>query len=146
MAVEAAAYHQPAYERSPAEYGPAIGKLLDQGLGTSAVDYARALSHRRDFRHQILHSFEGCDVLMTPAAPGPAPGPETTGDPSFNSPWSYCGLPTVSIPIGLTSAGLPVALQLIGRPWSEVALLATALWVERLLALELVPAEPDPAG
>ena len=54
------------------------------------------------------------DAWITPATVGTAPDPSTTGDPAFNSPWSYTGLPTVSFPIGLAPDGLPVAIQLIG--------------------------------
>jgi aspartyl-tRNA(Asn)/glutamyl-tRNA(Gln) amidotransferase subunit A len=82
----------------------------------------------------MLSCFEGVDVLLTPATRGPAPDPSTTGDPAFNSPWSYTGLPTVSMPAGRTPDGLPLAIQLVGRPWAEADLLAAAAWCEDALA------------
>ncbi|MGQ0637053.1 MAG: hypothetical protein ACT4QC_20785, partial [Planctomycetaceae bacterium] len=66
-----------------------------------------------------------------PAARGAAPGTETTGDPAFNSPWSFLGLPSVSFAIGLEGAGLPLAVQLIGRAGDEPRLLEWAEWCER---------------
>jgi len=48
-------------------------------------------------------------------------------------------VPTVSIPIALTKAGLPVALQLVGKSWSEGQLLAVAQWCESRLGFEAMP-------
>ena len=59
--------------------------------------------------------FAEVDVLLTPAAIGPAPDRETTGDPVFNAPWSYLGWPTVSFPIGTSREG-PAAGDSTGRP------------------------------
>ena len=69
-------------------------------------------------------------TVITPAAPGPAPDPSTTGSPAFNSPWSLLGLPTVSFPIGLSADGLPLAVQLVGGRGLDLELLQTAEWCE----------------
>ena len=76
------------------------------------------------------------DVLLTPATTGLAPDAATTGDPAFNSPWSYTGLPTVSLPCAWTADGLPLALQLVGKRWSEDRLLSYAAWCERAIGFE----------
>jgi aspartyl-tRNA(Asn)/glutamyl-tRNA(Gln) amidotransferase subunit A len=69
-----------------------------------------------------------------PATIGPAPGTGTTGDPAFNSPWSYLGWPAVSFPIGLSPDGLPLAIQLVGRTSRvEHDLLKTASWCEDVI-------------
>ena len=78
--------------------------------------------------------------LLTPAATGPAPDAATTGDPLFNSPWSYTGLPTICFPGGRSLDGLPLGIQLVGTPWSENGLLAVAAWCEDVVALDA--AEP----
>jgi aspartyl-tRNA(Asn)/glutamyl-tRNA(Gln) amidotransferase subunit A len=62
----------------------------------------------------------------------------TTGDPAFNSPWSFTGLPTVSLPVERDSAGLPLAIQLVGRPWTEALLLAAAAWCEEALGFSRI--------
>ena len=49
-----------------------------------------------------------------------------TGNPAFNSPWSYTGMPTISIPAGWSSEGLPLAIQLVGAPDEEAKLVAAA--------------------
>ena len=56
------------------------------------------------------------DAYMMPAAIGPAPDTSTTGDPIFNSPWTFLDFPAVSLPVGLSDDGLPLAVQLV-RPF-----------------------------
>ncbi len=68
-----------------------------------------------------------------PSAPGAAPDRSTTGDPAFNSPWSYLGLPTVGIPLGLDPDGMPLGLQLVGKPFAESSLLAIARRCEEII-------------
>jgi aspartyl-tRNA(Asn)/glutamyl-tRNA(Gln) amidotransferase subunit A len=136
MTVEAAAYHEPRLRRHPDDYEPRIRGLLEEGLACPAPEYARTKEHQRD----LAAAMEGClgdvDALLTPATTDPAPAADTTGDPAFNSPWSYTGLPTVSLPAGWTADGLPLAIQLVGRPWGEAELLAVAAWCEERLAFE----------
>jgi aspartyl-tRNA(Asn)/glutamyl-tRNA(Gln) amidotransferase subunit A len=140
MAVEAATFHEPRLRRHPDDYRPRIRGLLEEGLACPAPEYARAKEHQRELSRDMLACFEGVDVLLTPATRGPAPDAATTGDPAFNSPWSYTGLPTVCLPAGWSAEGLPLAIQLVGRPWHEAELLAAAAWCEQALALE--PREP----
>lgn len=103
-------------------------------------EYVRTLAHQRRLVEEFSACFEGMDALLVPATTSPAPSAETTGDPAFNSPWSYTGFPTVSIPSGWSPAGLPLAIQLVGRPRSEFELLATAAWCES--AFEFAFREP----
>jgi Asp-tRNA(Asn)/Glu-tRNA(Gln) amidotransferase A subunit family amidase len=66
----------------------------------------------------------GVDLWVCPAAPGPAPGSiATTGDSVMNRPWTYAGLPAVTVPAGRVD-GLPVGLQCVGRFGSDERLLA----------------------
>jgi aspartyl-tRNA(Asn)/glutamyl-tRNA(Gln) amidotransferase subunit A len=136
MAVEAAMFHQQRLASHPDDYDPEIRGLLEEGLACPASEYARTKEHQRQLSSEILECFQGVDALWTPATTGPAPAAKTTGDPAFNSPWSYTGLPTVSIPAGWTPDGLPLAIQFIGRPWDEARLLAAAAWCEEVLAVE----------
>ncbi len=70
----------------------------------------------------------GFDALVMPATIGPARASSTTGDPAFNSPWSYTGSPAVSFPIGLSPEGLPLAIPMValGCDRGEFDLRATA--------------------
>jgi aspartyl-tRNA(Asn)/glutamyl-tRNA(Gln) amidotransferase subunit A len=85
----------------------------------------------------MLPCLEEVDALLTPATPGPAPDAASTGNPAFNAPWSYTGLPTVSFPAGWSPDQLPLAIQLVGLPWSEAALLASAAWCEEALGFQV---------
>jgi aspartyl-tRNA(Asn)/glutamyl-tRNA(Gln) amidotransferase subunit A len=136
MAVEAAAYHEPRLRRHPGDYPPNITKLLQTGLACPAPEYRRTKAHQRRLAIEMMGCFVSPKVMLTPAARGPAPDAATTGDPAFNSPWSYVGFPTVSVPAGLTTDGLPVSIQLIAAPWQEETLFAAAAWCEEQLAVE----------
>lgn len=140
MAVDAAAIHRDNFPARRELFGPAIGQVLDEGRAAAVVDYSAALANQFRFRREMLAALEGFDALLTPATDKTAPGPETTGDPRFNSPWSFSGLPTVSIPCGLADDGLPVALQFIGRSFDESRLLAVAAWCEQVLDFNGAPA------
>jgi aspartyl-tRNA(Asn)/glutamyl-tRNA(Gln) amidotransferase subunit A len=136
MAVEAAAFHEPRLRKYPDDYALRIRGLLEEGLACPAPEYARCKAHQQQLTQEMLHCFQGVDVLLCPATTDPAPAADTTGDPAFNSPWSYTGLPTVSFLAGWSPDGLPLGLQLVGRPWAEAELLAAAAWCESALALE----------
>jgi aspartyl-tRNA(Asn)/glutamyl-tRNA(Gln) amidotransferase subunit A len=136
MAVEAAAYHGPRLKRHPDDYPPHIRELLEEGLACPAPEYARCKAHQRQLLQDMVGCLEGFDALLTPATTGPAPDAATTGDPAFNSPWSYTGLPTVSFPAGWSAEGLPLAVQFVGRPWGEADLLAVAAWCEGTLGFD----------
>jgi len=67
----------------------------------------------------------GVDVLVSPAAPGPAPeGLDSTGDPVMNAPWTHAGLPAVTLPASRTDGGLPLGLQCTARYGADESLLA----------------------
>ena len=142
MAVESAMFHELRLRRHPEDYDPNIRGLLEEGLKCPATEYARTKEHQRLLKKEIEACFAGVDALLTPAAAGPAPEAATTGDPVFNSPWSYTGLPTVCFPCALSAEGLPLGLQLVGRAWGEADLLAVAAWCED--ALGFSPGEPAP--
>jgi aspartyl-tRNA(Asn)/glutamyl-tRNA(Gln) amidotransferase subunit A len=127
MCSECAAGHQERYAAERGDYAPRISALIEEGLATSAPAYLRARSRQDQPRYEAL--------CVMPATIGPAPDPTSTGDPAFNSPWSFLGLPSVSLPIALAPDGLPLALQLVdGRPgFGTRPLLATAAWCEAVL-------------
>ncbi len=137
MAVESASFHEPRIRMHPEDYPPRIRSLIEEGLASSAPEYARTKEHQKALKSAILESFcDGVISAITPATPGPSPDAATTGPPTFNSPWSYVGFPTVNIPIGWSDDGLPLALQLVGRPWEEAELLQMAVWCENAIAFE----------
>jgi aspartyl-tRNA(Asn)/glutamyl-tRNA(Gln) amidotransferase subunit A len=143
MAVEAAAFHGERLRRHPDDYPSLMTSLLGEGLRCPAPEYARCKAHQEQLRRDMLPCLEEVDALLTPSALGPAPDAATTGDGAFNAPWSYVGYPTVTVPAARTPEGLPLAVQLAGRPWAEGELFVTAAWCEEALAFE--PGEPAAA-
>jgi aspartyl-tRNA(Asn)/glutamyl-tRNA(Gln) amidotransferase subunit A len=143
MAVEAAAFHGLRLRRHPHDYSPKIRSLLEEGLACPAPEYARCKELQQQLSRDMGSCFEEVDVLLTPATTGAAPDMSTTGDPAFNSPWSFTGLPTVSVPAGRDADGLPLAIQLVGRRWDEAQLLAAAAWCEE--GLDFPKVLPDRA-
>jgi Asp-tRNA(Asn)/Glu-tRNA(Gln) amidotransferase A subunit family amidase len=143
MAAEAADFHRATFGALREGYGPNMAGLLAEGFELSMADYQAALRHQNAFRQAVVRTLSNLDALITPATPTAAPaGLNSTGDPRFNSPWSFAGTPTVSIPIALVNTGLPISLQLIGPAWSEARLLATAIWCERKLEFQSQPLMP----
>jgi aspartyl-tRNA(Asn)/glutamyl-tRNA(Gln) amidotransferase subunit A len=134
MAVEAAQFHEVRLRRHPEDYQPRIRGLLEEGLSCPAPQYARAKQLQRELTRAV-DAMLGDGILLTPATTGPAPDAATTGDPAFNSPWSFTGLPTVSFPIGLAANGLPLAVQLVAGSRREAELLSAAMWCEKALGV-----------
>jgi Asp-tRNA(Asn)/Glu-tRNA(Gln) amidotransferase A subunit family amidase len=130
MAVEAAHYHEERLRRRPEDYPPKIASLLEEGLRCPAQAYARAKALQADLRDEMAGALAGYAAVLCPATTGGAPDAATTGDPAFNSPWSFTGLPVVSIPTGLDRDGLPLGVQLVGSAYSEADLFAVAAWCE----------------
>ncbi|MCH2518327.1 MAG: amidase [Dehalococcoidia bacterium] len=140
MAVEAAAFHQPMYERQSQDYQPMLREMLRRGLETDGQTYSRALERRQQFTAEMQALTEKADVLLTPSTPTPALADITnTGNTMFQGPWTSCGLPVITIPSGLAASGLPFGIQLAAAPFSEPKLLAAARWCEDVLGVELAP-------
>jgi aspartyl-tRNA(Asn)/glutamyl-tRNA(Gln) amidotransferase subunit A len=139
MAVEAACYHEPRLRRHPDDYPPRIRGLIEEGLACPAPEYGRAIQWQSEMVLGLEPLFQGYSAWLTPATTGPAPTAETTGNPLFNSPWSYLRAPTVSLPAAWTDGGLPLAIQLVGCPGREDTLLRTAVLCEQLLGVKKPP-------
>ena len=77
---------------------------------------------------------------LCPVAPGPAPALGSgTGDPTLCAPWTYAGLPALSLPTGLDGEGLPLAAQLVGGAGRIQYLLDAAAWCERVVRFDARP-------
>ncbi len=140
MAVEAAGIHEADFSVRPDDFGPRIRASIERGHLTPAVAYVRAQRTREKIRRAILRDMADVDVLLTPSTPAPAPRDlTTTGDMVFQSPWTTCGFPAVTLPSGLAANGLPLGVQLIAAPFAEESLLSAAAWCERTLTFQAAP-------
>ncbi|HKV45765.1 MAG TPA: amidase, partial [bacterium] len=124
---EAAAVHIDTYRRRPGDYGSKLRAIIETGLQIPAPTYLRAQQIRTLVIQRLRALLDDVDAMATPAAPGPAPaGLASTGSPVFNRPFSFTGFPSLTVPCGFTGAGLPVGLQLAGRPFDEGTILRVA--------------------
>ncbi len=138
MAVEAATFHEPRIRRYPDDYDANIRALIEEGLKASSTEYARSKDHQQRLTERMRICFEGVDALLCPSTTMGAPDRATTGDPAFNSPWSFTGFPSVSIPCGHDPDGLPLGVQFVGRAFAEEQALSVAAWCEKALDVEVL--------
>jgi Asp-tRNA(Asn)/Glu-tRNA(Gln) amidotransferase A subunit family amidase len=111
-----------------------LNKALDEGERISTAEYERALRKREALQRDFSRFLDDYDAVVTPPAAGEAPPSlEATGDPSFCTIWTLLGVPSITIPTGLGSRGMPLGLQIIGNQGESNHLLATTMWCERQL-------------
>lgn len=134
LTFEMARHHARWFPRFADRYRPGTAGAIRAGLGVAAEDAAQIRAGRAKLRARIHEAMDaaGVDVLVCPAASGPAPvGLESTGDPSMQLPWTHAGLPVVTLPRGTAANGLPLGLQLVARFMDDERLL---VWATRLEA------------
>jgi aspartyl-tRNA(Asn)/glutamyl-tRNA(Gln) amidotransferase subunit A len=140
LRADVAAIHEELFNANPTAYGPKLQELIETGMLVSAEDYLHARRLRRHFQREMTRLFETVDVLLTPAAPGPAPeGIGATGSAVMNGPWSLADFPTMTLPYALAGNGLPLGIQLSGAPLAEAALLEAASAIELVAAFKEKP-------
>ena len=134
MESEMAANLDREYERGRERLSESLRTQLARGREIHVLEYLRALARIPLLNAGFDEMFERCDAFITPAAPGTAPkGLDYTGDPSFCSIWTLCGMPALSLPLMRGTNGLPMGIQLVGPRGSDARLLRTARWLVRRL-------------
>jgi aspartyl-tRNA(Asn)/glutamyl-tRNA(Gln) amidotransferase subunit A len=135
------------YEKTRAEgFGPEVQRRVMIGTYVLSAGFYDAYYNRaRKVRALIKRDFEtvfaeGVDAILTPATPSAAFGLGEMADASpvemylndvFTVTVNLAGLPGIAVPVGLDAQGLPLGLQLIGKPWDEAGLLNHAYVLER---------------
>jgi aspartyl-tRNA(Asn)/glutamyl-tRNA(Gln) amidotransferase subunit A len=138
LTVEAAACHAATLRERPGDYGAQVRARLENGLAYSAVEYLEALRWRGPALAAHLEAIAGVDVIVAPACQTVAPsivdtdvgaGPNADaiimGVTRFMRLVNFLGLPSLVVPAGRSTDGLPIGMQLIGRPFGDE--LVTAL-------------------
>jgi Asp-tRNA(Asn)/Glu-tRNA(Gln) amidotransferase A subunit family amidase len=98
-------------------------------LDTSYDDYMDILHLMETCRARMNQSFQGCDILLTPAADGEAPvGIQDTGQPRFQALWTMLHVPTITLPTHKGPNGLPVGIQLVSPLHTDRMLMAVSRW------------------
>lgn len=156
LAVEAAAFHKRWMIERPGDYGPQVLMRLQNGLAIPGVSYLEAMRWRGPALAAHLAAIAGVDAVIAPVAPVAAPTiaeSDVGNSPDaeaviqrltrFTRPINYLGLPSLSIPAGFTSSGLPVGMQLVGRSFDEATLLRIGAAFQR--ATDFHDRVPKPA-
>ena len=136
---EAATYHEKWLRTRPDDYAPDVRFGLEWGKLFTGMDYVQAQRVRELIRADFAQALTRVDVIAAPTVPVAAP---KVGESSvtikgqaegilgamirLNRPSNHTGLPAASVPCGFTAGGLPIGLQLIGRPFDEATVLRAA--------------------
>lgn len=152
---EASTYHTPWLRSRPDDYSANTRERLELGTLLPATLVLRASSVRQVIIDAYRDLFRQIDILVTPTSPfasyriedTPAEPVRDSGDRMmslvrFTGPFNATGQPAITVPCGLTDDGLPIGIQLAGRPFAEPLLLQVAHVLER----ELVGRLPRPRG
>jgi amidase len=134
LTAEVMAAHADTFPRLADAYGPDLRRMLEAGAPLTAMDVARCIPARAAFAGELRKLFDVVDLLLTPAAPSPT----LTWDEiealaadqaammdriaRYTIPFNVTGSPTLSLPSGLASSGLPLGIQLIGPHLGEAML------------------------
>src|SRR5205809_593615 len=136
---EALAYHADSLRTRAADYQPDVRERLMIGAFVTGVQYVRGQQARQLLRQEVDAALERRDVLLAPATPIPAPAlgekKTTLGDGEsdvrsalirLTRPFNLSGHPACSVACGFTTRGLPIGMQIVGRPFDEVTVLRAA--------------------
>ena len=129
---ESHSFHRENLREQPENYGEIFRRRLYAGAFISSADYMHAQRARSKVRRDFAEVFERFDLLVTPTSRSTAATFEgynpygMMDSPSFSSPFNLTGLPAISVPCGFSGAGLPIGLQIAGKPFDEPAVLQAA--------------------
>ncbi len=139
VAYEFARVHENWFEDHGQRYRKETVELIKTGQKIEKKEYLQAKEarlHRREELHNRMRR-NGVDIIISPAAPGPAPqGIDSTGDPVMNLPWTNTGLPAVTVPSGISAQELPFGLQLVAEYERDEKLLKWADEIAGILQAE----------
>jgi Asp-tRNA(Asn)/Glu-tRNA(Gln) amidotransferase A subunit family amidase len=124
------------WERGQTRMSEQLRQQIDIGRRVSAFDYQYARQQIAPMHESFVELFEQrYDAILTAAAPSAAPkGLTSTGDPSFCTLWTLCGMPCITLPLLQSRTGLPIGVQLVGPRDGDARLLRTARWLAGKIA------------
>ncbi len=138
MMAEAFAIHQADMQSRLSDYGEITANRFVLGAAVTAADYINALRARRELTDAVNAAFGRYDALLTASALTTAPRFDAPVDslssasPMQTIPFNVTGHPAISVPVGLAPSGLPISVQIVGRPFDEATVFRIGRAIERL--------------
>jgi aspartyl-tRNA(Asn)/glutamyl-tRNA(Gln) amidotransferase subunit A len=133
FAAEALAYHMPDMQSRWADFAPGTRSAIGIAFAVSGADYVQAQRARRVGQKAVAELFTDLDLVVTPTASTVARRMDQLdtmlgeGLSTIHTPyWDVIGNPAMSIPMGVGAEGMPLGLQIAGRPFDEVTTLRAA--------------------
>ena len=129
MLAEAYAVHEPWLRTRFNDYGKCFRDRVAPGAFITSADYIAATRHRHELQEKLARVMSDVDLLILPSTPGPAPLIKDVGSyglfeiPNFTMPFNVAGTPALSLCNGYSVGGLPLSLQIIGRPFEDATVL-----------------------
>lgn len=137
LATEAARGFGGIVDAFPERSSAPLQQIVAEGRSLLPAAYDEARAAQLELRTAFDTALQGFDALLMVPAPGEAPpGLADTGDATFCAPWSFTGVPAITLPAGWSRNGLPLGLQFVA-PWHrDLALLQVAKWAEHALEFQ----------
>ena len=132
MLSEAFAYHAPKLRSKPEEFGDMVRARFRMGALFTAGEYVQAQRVRNLIKREFANVLQQVDLIASPTMSNPPQAFQevdvmtTARVPSFTGPYNLTGMPAISVPCGFTPKGLPIGLQLAGKPFDEPTVLRAA--------------------
>jgi aspartyl-tRNA(Asn)/glutamyl-tRNA(Gln) amidotransferase subunit A len=124
----------PSLEHNP-DVSNGLRDAIARGRSIDDAAYRDAYAELDAARERFWSATAQVDALVFPTAPDVAPAGMKTGDPRFIVPFTACGGPIVSVPVGYGTGGLPLGLMLIGPPGTDVKIADIARQVAQVIEL-----------
>lgn len=151
--VQAARGHRDNFAARRGEYGPALADLIALGAGLTAVEYDELLLRRAEFAGRMRAVISSVDAVVMPALPfvtPPAADMMTMSSETvarihrFTVPFTMSGLPSITLPVGFDSAGMPIGGQVVSSAFREDVVARIARAFQEITSWHL--ARPDLEG
>ena len=130
MESDMAASFSKEYKQSKSKLSDKIIEAIERGMKYTSVEYNNALSQIDIANAYFKQFFHDYDAILTPSANGEAPkGLNSTGDPIFSTVWTYCGMPSINLPLLQGKNKLPIGIQLVSSLYDDERLFRNGSWL-----------------